>query len=211
VALGLAIAVSVGRDFGAVILLGSFFAGMYFGAITSLVVGIGVFLRDLEPRLHTFWRSRPISPDAWFWTKFITGLAVVLVAFQLPMLLVPAMVPVEQLSGDFETPRDILRAQGISLVVFVSVYTAAVAATCLVRHAVYAAVLSIAALWAMPMLTAFTFIRVQWLLGREFPADCWDSPASVPVWLAGFAIVAVAATLLGWLAVRYDWGRRSRY
>ena len=44
----------------------------------AIVVGSGLYSADLSPGLGTFWRSRPISPDLWFWTKFLVGLAAVL-------------------------------------------------------------------------------------------------------------------------------------
>src|SRR5262249_16839356 len=40
----------------------------------ALVLGIGVCHADMEPQLNTFWRTRPVNPSAWFWTKFATGL-----------------------------------------------------------------------------------------------------------------------------------------
>ncbi len=40
------------------------------GLLVALVVGIGMILTDVSPPLNTFWRSRPINPDLWFWTKF---------------------------------------------------------------------------------------------------------------------------------------------
>jgi ABC-type transport system involved in multi-copper enzyme maturation permease subunit len=198
-------------EYPAMFLLVSFFAAIYLGAISTLVIGIGVFLRDLEPRLGTFWRSRPISADAWYWIKFATGLVVVLVAFQLPMLLVAAAAPAVGLGGDFEGRSDVLEVQRISLIVFVSVYAAAVAATCLVRNAVYAAILAIGAQWAGAMAAAAVVFGVCKLVGRELPPTYLDGPEGVNVWLAGCVAVAVVGTVLGWLAVRYDWGRKSRY
>ena len=39
------------------------------GFFIVIVAGIGVLLDDLKPGLHTFWRSRPINPDLWFWAE----------------------------------------------------------------------------------------------------------------------------------------------
>ena len=119
-----------------------FVASIYLGAITALVIGIGIFLRDLEPALNTFWRSRPISPGKWYWTKFASGLAVVGFAFQLPMLLLVFLAFC--LYGHTDNYFDwALNAQGVSLAIFVAVFAVAVAITCLVRHAVYAGILTI--------------------------------------------------------------------
>ena len=43
----------------------------------AVVVGSGLYSADLGSGLGAFWRSRPISPDLWFWTKFVVGLAAV--------------------------------------------------------------------------------------------------------------------------------------
>ena len=43
----------------------------------AVVVGSGLYSADLSSGLGAFWRSRPISPDLWFWTKFVVGLAAV--------------------------------------------------------------------------------------------------------------------------------------
>jgi hypothetical protein len=44
----------------------------------AMVVGSGLYSADLSSGVGAFWRSRPISPDLWFWTKFVVGLAAVL-------------------------------------------------------------------------------------------------------------------------------------
>jgi hypothetical protein len=41
------------------------------------VVGSSLYSADLSTGLGAFWRSRPISLDLWFWTKFVVGLAAV--------------------------------------------------------------------------------------------------------------------------------------
>jgi hypothetical protein len=43
----------------------------------AVVVGSGLYSADLGSGLGAFWRSRPISPELWFWTKFVVGLAAV--------------------------------------------------------------------------------------------------------------------------------------
>jgi hypothetical protein len=50
-------------------------------AVTTLwavVVGSALYSAELSAGLGAFWRSRPISPRQWFWTKFIVGLVVIL-------------------------------------------------------------------------------------------------------------------------------------
>ena len=58
------------------------------GFVMAMVIGIGVCFYDVQPQLNTFWRSRPIHPDLWFWCKYITGLAVLLTAIYAPMFLI---------------------------------------------------------------------------------------------------------------------------
>ncbi len=48
------------------------------GLLWGAVVGSGVFASECDFRLEQFWRSRPISPSAWFWVKYCGGLAAVL-------------------------------------------------------------------------------------------------------------------------------------
>lgn len=43
----------------------------------AIVVGSGLYSADLTTGLGAFWRSRPISQNLWFWTKFAVGLAAV--------------------------------------------------------------------------------------------------------------------------------------
>lgn len=50
----------------------------FVGLLWAAVVGSGLYSDELREDLGAFWRSRPISPTAWFWTKFIVGLVVVL-------------------------------------------------------------------------------------------------------------------------------------
>ena len=49
---------------------------MPLGVVLSLVIGITSFSADLHPDVFAFWRSRPINPSVWFWTKFVSGAAV---------------------------------------------------------------------------------------------------------------------------------------
>jgi hypothetical protein len=70
-----------------------------------------------------------------------------------------------------------------------AVFSAAALAMVLVRQAIYAAVLAIAAV------AGVTYLNTQ------FEPD--ESRVAV-----SFAVCAVFATLLAWLAVRYDWSLR---
>jgi ABC-type transport system involved in multi-copper enzyme maturation permease subunit len=106
------------------------------GMAIAIVIGIGAFLNDVRPGINTFWRSRPINPDMAFWTKFGCGLAILLASIYAPILFLAwrggRIYSLE--SGTYFYP-----------VIHVTLFAAAVAMTCLVRNAVYAAILSIAA------------------------------------------------------------------
>jgi hypothetical protein len=45
----------------------------------AAVVASGVFGAELQPGLADFWRSRPVAPSMWFWTKFTVGLIATLI------------------------------------------------------------------------------------------------------------------------------------
>jgi hypothetical protein len=178
--------------------------GVYIGFAITLIVGVGVCFYDVSPQQNTFWRSRPINPDTWFWSKFATGLVILVIALYIPLLVV-----VFALHPD---PSHFLAANS-GTVIFVgqiAVFAAAVATTSLVRQAFYAAILSIP-------LTYFGVV-VVWIALKSAGVLGWvtDPPnrlidMSEPQVTTGFLLTFFVSTVLGWLAVRYDWGRKSRY
>ena len=175
-----------------------------FGFFVALVVGIGVCLYDVGPRLNTFWRSRPIHPDLWFWCKYATGLAVLLAVIYVPILLIAAL-------GDTSVDDGTNYPEAINIPLGqIAVFAAAVAMTCLVRHAVYAAILSIPMVYLGIMLVWMTIVMARLIGWVERPiGGLWElSDMQVA---AGFVMSFVISTLVAWLAVRYDWGYKSRY
>lgn len=58
-------------------------ATWFVGALWAAIVAVAAFSSDLKPGLEQFWRSRPISPRTWFWTKFVVGLVAVLATLDL--------------------------------------------------------------------------------------------------------------------------------
>jgi hypothetical protein len=182
------------------------FAEVYFqvtivlGCVVALVAGIGVSLQDLTPQLNTFWRSRPINPSLWFVAKFVTGLIVVMTAIYVPVFVI-----------------DRLRDIGADLELFLfapalhsAVYTAAVAVTCLVRHAVYAAVLSIGLLVAIASAAALGG-RIVELSGLASGSSLTDEVAILILIVSAFAACIIGGTIVGWLAMLNDWGWKARY
>jgi hypothetical protein len=172
-------------------------ASIYFGFGIALVAGIGVALHDCEPRLNTFWRSRPISADLWFAIKFVTGLAIVVGAIYIPLRLFGGQLP----------PYLWLRMPALHIALF----AAAVAMTCIVRHAIYAAILSMGVLAAC--------IAAAWLVrdvAGDFGCVTIKEPFYSPfetqaVVIAGAGVCFVVSTIAAWVAMRNDWGWKSRY
>jgi hypothetical protein len=172
-----------------------------FGFVIAIVAGIGVFYADSRPGINAFWRSRPIHADLWFWTKFLVGLAIVLAVIYVPAMLVSLVGPVD--------------IQGILVVLALiagqmASFAAALAMTCLVRHAVYAAILSFAFIYLSAVAVWVAILvarRAGWVetASTEF-ADLTEGQTVVAM-LVSF----VVSMLVAWLAVRYDWGRKSRY
>jgi ABC-type transport system involved in multi-copper enzyme maturation permease subunit len=169
----------------------------------ALVLGIGVCHADMDPQINTFWRTRPINPDVWFWTKFVTGLTLLLVATYLPNMIL-ALFGAATVSANMTTNPYLLAAAQIAI------FASAVAITCLIRHAVYAAIITIPVVYfgiVLVWFTAWVSAHMSGHIGpRKNPLDLTE-----PQLAWGFLLTFVFSTLLAWLAVRNDWGRKSRY
>jgi ABC-type transport system involved in multi-copper enzyme maturation permease subunit len=176
---------------------------MALGSCIALVVGIGVCLNDVSPQLSTFWKSRPINPDLYFWCKFVTGLIVLLAALYGPLVaLVWALHPNP---AEFLFNPDTL----IILPLHAALFAAAVAMICLVRHAVYAAILSIGVVYLGVLIGLAGWLMAGLFGWAPLNADWWEPPE----WQVALGMVLsfVISTLIAWLAMRYDWGWKSRY
>jgi hypothetical protein len=170
------------------------------GLAVALVAGIGVFLNDVSPGLNTFWRSRPIGPNLWFSTKFASGLTILMAAIYGPIILLAPP------NLEF---KEILVFPAITFAIF----AAAAAMTCLVRNAVYAAILSIAAIYLGIIATALTVAGARVVRGGEWPEYFGDVVTDVSATQvgAGMVLTGVVYTAVAWLATRNDWGQKSRY
>ncbi len=116
--------------------MGVYISAVPIGLLTALIVAVGSFVPDLQRGLLEFWRSRPITPTRWFWTKYLVGAAALAVFLASPML------AGAWLAGDVE-------AQFVPLLITVPwmllpAYSIAVCCACLVRQAVYAGILALA-------------------------------------------------------------------
>jgi hypothetical protein len=160
----------------------------YLGFFIVIVAGIGVLLDDLKPGLHTFWRSRPINPDLWFWTKFLTGLTITAIALGIPLLLLWS------LSGNFR--QFITRETMLTIpTLFLSTYCFAVVAMALVRRPIYAAIFTV----GLISICSFT---IKHILPKSFEFD-FEAVAVMAMTLS------VLVTISAWLAVRYDIGYKG--
>jgi hypothetical protein len=161
------------------------------GFFVSIVAGIGVFMEDMQGRLHEFWRSQPVNVNQWFLVKFFCGLVITLVILALPPLLIAGTAFV--LNPHTELPsngvQEALTFVKYTLLAQIGVYCAAVLSIVLVRQAAYAAILAIA---GVGMFLAS--------LERVTPTDFGNV-----AWTASL-VTALGAAVLAWIAVRKDWG-----
>ncbi|MGO8697552.1 MAG: hypothetical protein ACLQVY_07535 [Limisphaerales bacterium] len=67
-----------GHSLGATMLMNMPHSTWVVAMLWATVVGSSLYSSELGPALGSFWRSRPISPGAWFWSKFAIGLLAVL-------------------------------------------------------------------------------------------------------------------------------------
>ncbi|MEQ8847143.1 hypothetical protein [Botrimarina sp.] len=149
------------------------------GFLAALVVGVGVLLEDLRPGVNRFWRSRPISPDAWFWTKSAGGLAALAIPFGAAYLIYGATQ-----HGTF---ADFLRADHRGALVFALLYTSTVAAVVVVRQPVYGAILGVC------------------LMGMFAAPNLFEGWFSAELATSVVVLGVVLTTLAGWQAFRRDW------
>jgi ABC-type transport system involved in multi-copper enzyme maturation permease subunit len=154
------------------------------GFVLAVLIGVGAVIGDLQPGVNTFWRSRPISPQSWYWTKYLVGLATMLVAIEIPELLMVS-------SSSF-----INEARGVGwwLLVWNATFSFALTATCLVRQPGYAAILSIGGVSVL-------YAVIEALFGSWTPGL---PPAPVQVLAIAFVAAFVGSTVLGWWAAVRD-------
>jgi ABC-type transport system involved in multi-copper enzyme maturation permease subunit len=162
------------------------------GFTIAVVAGTGVFMEDFKPGLHTFWRSRPVDVNQWFAVKFFTGLVSTFVVIGAVPL---AAIAVAKAFGAQLPPHDagdILSYVRSIFFIQVGVYCVSVLMMVLIRHAAYAAVLT---LMAVALFAASLEPFSRW-----WPSS-FANLAAVMIVLAGGAAAIVAR-----LALRKDWG-----
>lgn len=118
----------------------TWFVGILWGAI----VAVAVFSSELRPNLEQFWRSRPISPGRWFWTKYIVGLAALLISLDL----------LPELLGRWSSYRPPMARAGI----------ASAACMPLLHTLTYAFTVAVICRWRRPIPAAVTALVLFFLL-----------------------------------------------
>jgi hypothetical protein len=164
------------------------------GVFVSVVGGIGLFYDDLRPGLHTFWRSRPINVDAWFWTKLATGLAVTVGVLAAGPLLTLAAHWLTGQTHFARLPQEppLVGVIGAGLLLHAATFILAALAIVLVRQPVLAAMLTIGAWIVIAVSTVMWFD---------------DAPQRPVTDLAFLGISAVGGVaIIAWQALRRDWG-----
>jgi ABC-type transport system involved in multi-copper enzyme maturation permease subunit len=164
------------------------------GFVLALLLGVSAFAADLEPKISTFWRSRPISPNQWFWTKYAVALATLLLAIGLPALagfLFAGLAAIGEGASMGEAPvRGVLAIVAAVTFAWFGVFSAAVLATCLVRRPLYAGILALG-------LVAAALTIPSWIDAGWFGAQPLEHPLLIAiVWL----LAAIGATLVAWWA-----------
>lgn len=162
---------------------------MMIGGLVSIVSGIGLWLDDLRPEIHSFWRSRPISPDLWFAVKFASSAVITIATLALPSLLIYYAVamltgrPTISLyaSDDWSTPVV------IGLLLQFGFFCVASAFMATIRRPMVAALLTI-------LLAGIVTFGLIGPLALEV--------AGIAAAVAAISCIAIAGS---WLCVRYDW------
>jgi hypothetical protein len=122
------------------------------GCVLALLIGVGSFVSELQPDLHTFWRSRPISPSSWFWFKFIGGAIALIGLFDMPCLLL-------SWSGILGTWSH-GSASVFPILLHLSCYSVAVFFACTVRHSTYATVFAVGVMLSAILIPELPYVRL---------------------------------------------------
>ncbi len=153
------------------------------GCCAGLVCGAGVLTSELEPRLFTFWRTRPIPIDLWFAIAFLGGLALLVGVFGVPVAV----------AYQFTMPEDRQNEPSLVLILAILVlsYASGAFTASFVRNPVYASILGFCV-----MMIAFATAATEWI--------------GIPIAWLGVAALALSAVLgvAAWVCVRNDWSLR---
>jgi hypothetical protein len=190
-----------------------FLSSIGIGAVWAIVVAAPMFSAELEPRLLAFWRSRPIDPGAWFRIKYLTGALTLLLLIDLPAAWLGQ-------APEASTVESVVAYLACVPALHLAAYSLTVLIACLVRHTIYAGILSIGAVLFLVVLPLVA-PRSQFLVALNFEKILHGLPGSIETgrfdaWLLNLAIylaftlsMAVTATLAARWAVEKDFAVRA--
>ena len=127
-----------------------------------------------------------------------------LIILELPVISV--LVIILALGGVAD--RDESGAAVVVLLTPMWIFFAAALVTCLVRHAIYAAILGLAAMYTGFLVLLGLYWSTKAALGLVQWQDGVDPTNRETAGI--ISVLVVVYTLLAWLAVRYDWGLKNR-
>jgi hypothetical protein len=181
-----------------------------FGGVLAIFVAAGATCRDLGDHLENFWRSRPIGAARLMLVKYFVGLAVVLIACDLPLVL----------EVQFNRDKNAVVLIAWMPFLWIALYSLGFLAGCLVRSTAHAAMLGLAAMLLVYFLPV-VLPPLQWMNVTTITddvtfgtwPDIWTrGNLAFAVGMLGLAVMAVAAALM---AVRRGWriesGRKMMY
>ena len=160
---------------------------MITGVVAAIFMGIATFAADLDPRINIFWRSRPISPTRWFWTKYAVAFVTFLIVLALPQIVwMAGEMPLERL-------RTIGPVFGAVTACWFGSFSAGVAAICLVRRPLPAGIFA-------------TGLAVAMLCSIDWPLFLYGPlPSShAALILGGIVGASIAGTVAAWWAASRD-------
>ena len=174
---------NAGRLFVIFIFLGGF--------LLSLLLGVMAFAGDVEPKVNTFWRSRPISPTLWFWSKYLIAIGSLIGAIGLPAICCLCLI--EYFGSGGHIPSELLIQTCFVALGWFGIFSAGVLSTCIIRRPLHAGLLAFA-------LAAVALGAAQWI----DPGWFGGQPLEHPLLVAGLWFsLSIAATLTAWwVAVR---------
>lgn len=124
----------------------------FVGTLWAVVVGSALYSTDFDSRIGNFWRSRPIPPGLWFWTKFTVGLLAVLVVLDGVTIAISWTAPRELMTKGMSWAY-----VGCFPIIHALMYTLAVLGTCWLRRPVIGGIVAVFSYSALTMaITAFT-------------------------------------------------------
>jgi hypothetical protein len=108
------------------------------GGPFAILVAVGVTCRDLQENIACFWQSRPVAIWRWVITKYLVGLAVVLMMLCVPLVMKIFVMKAERELGQLSS---ILTCHTFTVIL---IYSISFLAGCLIRMPVYAVIMSVA-------------------------------------------------------------------